>query len=106
AAAQAIVGDRPRCRGSPEERVGLGIVAAGEPRAASAVFRIRALPGVISRIALRRYGPMAPDALAGGRFVCRHEAANAPIGAGDSRDHKVLYNQRRDRRSVMLRLFG
>ena len=55
--------------GGPVHRSGFGIVAAGEPRRATAVIDIAPIPGFRTRLATRRNRPEAPHLFAGGLVV-------------------------------------
>ena len=60
---------RARIADGPIEQVSFGVVGAGEPRGAAAVFEGPAGPGFGTRLAGGGDGPEAPDAAAGGGVV-------------------------------------
>ena len=96
-----------RISGRPEQRVGLGIVGAGQPRRAAALFEIDvALPRFGAGLASRGNRPEAPGLLAGVDAVRGKESANAFVAARHAGDDEIADDERRHGAAVgLLRVF-
>src|SRR5260221_9885273 len=90
--------------GAVVDQVELGVVRPHEPGIGSAARRdFRRWPGIITRLARRRYGVGSPDLLAALLVVGGDRAARRVFAAGISNHHHVLDDGRR-RRDVVASL--
>src|SRR5689334_18398820 len=67
----------PGIAGGPEQRVGLGVVAAGEPRRRGALLPAIALPRFESELARTGNRIESPQTFSRGRVVSVNDAANS-----------------------------
>ncbi len=101
AGAVAVVGVGPGIAGGPEERVGGGIVGAGEPRGAAAGDGFFVAPGGDLVFAALGDGPATPEERAGIGVEGGDEPANALVGSGNTDEDGVVDDERRHGAAVM-----
>ena len=97
---------------APHGEVGLRIVRAGHPNRCAAVqirivgLAVLAEPRLISRLTRTRYRVEAPHFVTRVDIVGRKETSHTMLAAGDTGDHFVLHDDRRDRHRILLLVIG
>src|SRR5215471_15501194 len=79
-----------RIPGSPESRIGRGIVCASDPRWRAADFPGVAFPGFVAWLIRPGNRVETPFARAGRSIISINEPANAVFAAGNANEHEIL----------------
>ena len=86
---------RARIAGAPVRQVEIGIVGAGHPDGAAAMFPIASAPAIVAGLIRIGNRIEVPGLFAGLGFEGGDEAANAEFASGNAHDHFILDHQRR-----------